>query len=79
MKYYSVSPIQKLDIAVSVCLFIILFGFARTILLGQYLDSKNVFFLTILFFIWLFLTRIFTNAVMFQYIYNKLNPYDSTI
>lgn len=76
MQYYIVSPIQKVEIAVSVFLFLIFFGFTRTILLDQPLDSKNIVFLTILFFVWLYLTKIFTNAVMFQFIYNKLNPYN---
>ncbi len=66
MQYYTISPIQKVELAVSV----------RTILLNQYLDSKNIIFLTILFFFWLYLTKLFTNAVMFQFIYNKLNPYN---
>ena len=78
MKYYSISPIQKLDLATSVFLFLILFGFARTVLLNQFLDSKNVVFLTLLFAFWLFLVRIFTNATMFSYIDSKLNPYPAS-
>jgi len=76
MQYYIVSPIQKVEIAVSVFLFLILFGFTRTILLDKPLDSKNIVFLTILFFVWFYLTKLFTNAVMFQFIYTKLNPYN---
>ncbi len=78
MKYYSISPVQKIDLATSVFLFLILFGFARTALLDQPLDSKNIVFLTLLFAFWFFLVRIFTNATMFPFIYEKLNPYPAS-
>ena len=78
MKYYSISPIQKIDLSTSVFLFLVLFGFARTVLLGLTLDSKNIVFLTLLFAFWLFLVRIFTNATMFPFIYEKLNPYPAS-
>ena len=78
MKYYSISPIQQLDLATSVFLFLILFGFTRSVLLNHTLDSKNIVFLTILFAIWFFLVRIFTNATMYSYINSKLNPYPAS-
>jgi hypothetical protein len=72
------SAIQRVDIATAIFLFLILFGFARTVLLGQVLDSKNVVFLTVLFAIWLFLVRVFTNYTMMPFIEEKLNPYPAS-
>jgi hypothetical protein len=78
MNYSALSPIQRVDIATAIFLFLILFGFARTVLLGQVLDSKNVIFLTVLFAIWLFFVRVFTNYTMMPYIEEKLNPYPAS-
>lgn len=78
MNYSALSPIQRVDIATAIFLFLILFGFARTVLLGQVLDSKNVIFLTILFAIWLFFVRVFTNYTMMPFIEEKLNPYPAS-
>lgn len=78
MNYSGLSPIQRVDIATAIFLFLILFGFARTVLLGQVLDSKNVIFLTVLFAIWLFFVRVFTNYTMMPYIEEKLNPYPAS-
>lgn len=78
MNYSALSPIQRVDIATAIFLFLILFGFARTVLLDQVLDSKNVIFLTILFAIWLFVVRVFTNYTMMPFIEEKLNPYPAS-
>ena len=78
MNYSALSPIQRVDISTAIFLFLILFGFARTVLLGQVLDSKNVIFLTVLFAIWLFFVRVFTNYTMMPYIEEKLNPYPAS-
>lgn len=78
MNYSALSPIQRVDIATAIFLFLILFGFARTVLLGQVLDSKNVIFLTVLFAIWLFFVRVFTNYTMMPYIEEQLNPYPAS-
>jgi hypothetical protein len=78
IQYSVLSAIQRVDIATAIFLFLILFGFARTVLLGQVLDSKNVVFLTVLFAIWLFLVRVFTNYTMMPFIEEKLNPYPAS-
>lgn len=78
MNYSSISPIQRLEIVSSILLFLVLFGFVRTILLYPSLNTQNVIFITLFFAIWLILVRIFTNLTIFPYIESKLNPYPAS-
>ncbi len=75
-QFYYLSPIQKLDIVVVLILFLFLFGFFRTIILNKEYNTNHIIGITILFALWYTLTKLFTNVVMFQNIYTKLNPYE---
>ncbi len=75
MRFLYLAPLQKLQIGIVTLFFLILIGFMRPLLLGDELDTHNIIFLTVLFLLWYSLTIIFTNMVMYEYTYRKLNNF----
>lgn len=56
-------------------LFLIFIGFLRTIILNYEFDAKNILYLSILFALWLYFVKVFTNTYIYFSTYHKLNFY----
>ncbi len=75
MSFKPFTELQYYEIFYLFILFLIFIGFIRTIILEQNFDSKNIFFLSILFALWLFFVKYFTNIYIYLSSLHKLNPY----
>ncbi len=65
MNFRPFDDLQYYELISLVILFLIFIGFLRTIILNQDFDSKNIIFLTILFGLWLFFVKFFTNSYIY--------------
>ncbi len=65
--YFQLSSLQILELGILTVLFLIFIGFIRYIVLGYTLDSNNIIFLTILFVLWYFLSKTFSNTAIYVY------------
>jgi hypothetical protein len=72
MKFYYLSPLQKLDICITTFMFMLFIGFLRPLLLGRELNSRDIVVYTLIFFAWYGCTLLFSNAYTFEGQYNKL-------
>jgi hypothetical protein len=72
MNFYYISPLQQIEIVISVVLFLILIGFIRNIFVYHEINSVQIVFLTILFGLWYLLTKLFTNTMVYFILYDKL-------
>jgi hypothetical protein len=72
MKFYYLSNLQKIDIAITTFMFCLFIGFLRPLLLGIDLNSRNIIAFTLIFFAWYGSTILLSNAFNYEYLYNKL-------
>jgi len=72
MKFYYLSPLQKIDIAITTLMFCIFIGFIRPLILSENLNTRNIIAYTLLFFAWYGCTILFSNAFNYETVYNKL-------
>lgn len=72
MKFYYLSNLQKIDIAITTFMFLLFIGFIRPLLLNIELNSRNIIAFTLIFFAWYGCTILFSNAFNYEYTYNKL-------
>lgn len=73
MKFYYLSPLQKIDIAIATFMFCIFIGFLRPLILNTELNSRDIIAFTLIFFAWYGCTILFSNAFNYETQYNKLN------
>jgi len=52
---------KNIEIIISTILFMFLFGYFRTMILGQDINFTNIILTTLLFYFWYLLTTLFTN------------------
>lgn len=52
---------KNIEIIISTILFMFLFGYFRTMFLGQNINFTNIILTTLLFYFWYLLTTLFTN------------------
>ena len=71
MKYYYLSPLQKIDIGITTFMFCLFIGFLRPLLLNLELNTRNIIAFTLLFFAWYGCTLLFSNAFNYEHIYKK--------
>ena len=78
MKYYILTPYQKVDLFVTTILFFVIFLLVRPMVFGESLNGPMMGNLTILFFVWYGMTLIMTNSLVIsnQKLTNK-NLWDS--
>jgi hypothetical protein len=72
MKFYYLTYLQKIDIAITTLLFCLFIGFFRQLLLSGELNTRNIIAYTLIFFAWYGCTILTSNAFVYQYEYNKL-------
>ena len=72
MKFYYLTYLQKIDIAITTLLFCLFIGFFRQLLLSGELNTRNIIAYTLIFFAWYGCTILTSNAFIYQYEYNKL-------
>ena len=72
MKFYYLSPLQKLDMCITTFMFMLFIGFLRPLLLSQELNSRNIVIYTLIFFSWYGCTILFSNSYTYESQYNKL-------
>ncbi len=65
--YFQLSSLQILELGILTVLFLIFIGFIRYIILGYTFDSQNIIYLTILFVLWYFFSKIFSNTAIYVY------------
>ncbi len=71
-KYYYLSSLQKIDIAITTLIFCIMIGFLRPLLIGNNFNTLNMIAYTLIFFAWYGCTILFSNAFTYDKMYNKL-------
>jgi hypothetical protein len=72
MKFYYISSLQKLEIGILTFIFCIFIGFLRPFIINADLNSKKMITLTLLFFVWLGMTTLFTNCFTYESTYKKI-------
>jgi hypothetical protein len=72
LKFYYLTYLQKIDIAITTLLFCLFIGFFRQLLLSGELNTRNIIAYTLIFFAWYGCTILTSNAFVYQYEYNKL-------
>lgn len=72
MKFYYLSNLQKIDIAIVTLMFCLFIGFIRPLMLNIELNTRNVIAYTLIFFAWYGCTILFSNAFNYETTYNKL-------
>jgi len=72
MKFYYLSNLQKIDIAIATFMFCLLIGFLRPLIIGFELNTRNIIAFTLIFFAWYGSTILLSNAFNYEYLYNKL-------
>jgi hypothetical protein len=72
MKFYYLTYLQKIDIAITTLLFCLFIGFFRQLLLSGELNTRDIIAYTLIFFAWYGCTILTSNAFVYQYEYNKL-------
>jgi len=72
MKFYYLSSLQKLDIAITTFMFCLLIAFLRPLILTMEINSRNAIAFTLLFFAWYGCTVLFANAFTYEADYDKL-------
>jgi hypothetical protein len=72
MRYYYLSPLQKLQIGIVTFIFCFFICFMRPFILNRDINSKFVVVMTLLFFAWYGMTMLFTNAFTYDGIYKKI-------
>ncbi len=72
MRFYYLSPLQKIDIAITTLMFCIFIGFIRPLILSEDLNTRNIIAYTLLFFAWYGCTLLMANAFTSENQYNKL-------
>jgi hypothetical protein len=72
MRFYYLSSLQKIDIAITTLMFCIFIGFIRPLILSENLNTRNIIAYTLLFFAWYGCTILFSNAFNYETVYNKL-------
>jgi hypothetical protein len=64
MKYYILTPYQKVDLFVTTLLFFVIFLIVRPMILGEPINGQMIGNMTILFFVWYGMTFIMTNSLV---------------
>ena len=72
MKFYYLSNLQKIDITIVTLMFCIFIGFLRPLMLNIELNTRNIIAYTLIFFAWYGCTILFSNAINYETVYNKL-------
>jgi hypothetical protein len=72
MRFYYLSPLQKLEIGIATFIFCFFIGFMRPFILNKDLNSKKIITYTLLFFAWYGMTLMFTNAFTYESVYKKI-------
>ena len=72
MRFYYLSHLQKLDIAILTFMFCLFIGFLRPLLLNIEFNSRDIIAMTLIFFAWYGTTLLLTNAFTYEKNYYKL-------
>ena len=72
MRFYHLSNLQKIDITITSLIFCIFIGFLRPLILNKDIDSRNIIAFTLIFFAWYGCTLLFSNALNYETVYNKI-------
>ncbi len=64
MKYYILTPYQKVDLFVTTLLFFIIFLLVRPMVMAEPINGQMIGNFTILFFVWYGMTLIMTNSLL---------------
>ncbi len=64
MRYYILTPYQKVDLFVTTLLFFVIFLVVRPMILGEPVNGQMIGNMTILFFVWYGMTFIMTNSLV---------------
>ena len=77
MNYLSLSSIQKIDIGITTLLFCIFITIIRPLIIYSNINIHDTIVYTLLFFVTMGLTMIFTNSISFSRIFYKININDN--
>lgn len=73
MNYLNLSSLQKIDIGITTLLFCVFITMIRPLIIYSSINSRDIIAYTLLFFVTMGLTMIFTNSLSFSQVFYKVN------